>query len=111
MTDYRLTDTSTVIRAIDGASIPDDPANRDRIAYDAWLTAGNTPDPNVAPVIPQTVLSQDLMALFTTADMTAIQTAISGNAQFLQLWYAMLAQRDPMMVRNARFLAGWAALV
>ncbi len=72
-------------------------------------------DPTVVaflnPPKPQTVLPQDLMAQFTAADAAAIQTAIAGNVQFWLLWQAMAAQKDPMVVTNARFLAGWSALI
>jgi hypothetical protein len=49
MADYQLTATDVVIRTGDGASIPADPANRDRAEYEAWLAAGGVPDPYVAP--------------------------------------------------------------
>jgi hypothetical protein len=112
MSNYQLTATETIIRTIDGACIPNDPANRDRAAYNVWLAVGGVPDPYVAPPAPPAqILSQDLMAQFTTADATAIQAAVAGNVQFWLLWQAMTAQKDPMIVTNARFLAGWAALV
>ena len=50
MSDYQLTATdSTVIRTSDGATIPNDPANRDYVAYQQWLADGGVPDPYVAP--------------------------------------------------------------
>ena len=60
---------------------------------------------------PPSVLPQDLMAQFTTDDATKIQVAISANVQFWLLWQAMTAQKDPMLVTNQRFLAGWQGLI
>jgi hypothetical protein len=112
MSDYQLTGSDVVVRTIDGAAIPDDPGNRDRAAYEAWLAVGNVPDPYVTPPPPTAeLLSQDLMAQFTADDAAKIQAAVSGNAQFWLLWSTLHAQRDPMIVTNARFLTGWSALV
>jgi hypothetical protein len=106
MADYQLTYTPQVLRTADQVLIPNNPALQDCQAYLAWLAAGGVPDP-----APAQVLSQDLMAQFTAADAALIQAAIAGNVQFWLLWSAMSAQRDPMIVTNARFLAGWSALI
>jgi hypothetical protein len=37
--------STTILRVADQAHIPDDPANRDRQAFDAWCAEGNVPDP------------------------------------------------------------------
>jgi hypothetical protein len=49
MADYQLTATDIVVRAEDGAHIPNDPANRDRAEYEQWLADGGVPDPYVPP--------------------------------------------------------------
>jgi hypothetical protein len=55
MADYQLTATDVVLRTIDGAFIPNDPANRDRAEYEAWLVGGGIPDPYIAPPPPPLV--------------------------------------------------------
>jgi hypothetical protein len=49
MADYQFTEGDTVIRTADGASIPNDPANRDYAEYEQWLADGGVPDPYVPP--------------------------------------------------------------
>lgn len=111
MAKYYLTQFGGVMRE-DGAGIPDAIGNKDRQEYEDWLKAGSVPDPyEPQPEPPRTVLPQDLMALLTADDAAKIRTAVESNAQLWLLWSAMQAQKDPMQVTNARFLAGWNALV
>jgi len=58
MAEYRLTVNEHVIHVgrtnpageVYDVWIPPDPANRDWVEYQEWLTAGGVPDPYVAPV-------------------------------------------------------------
>jgi hypothetical protein len=50
MADYQLTQSEhTVLRTIDSAFIPDDPANRDWQQYQQFLADGGVPDPAPPP--------------------------------------------------------------
>ena len=46
---YQLTTGTSIKRLSDGATIPNDPGNRDYREYLDWLDAGNTPEPAPAP--------------------------------------------------------------
>lgn len=68
---YTLTSSTSITRA-DGACIPADPANRDYAEYLAWVAAGNTPSPYVAP--PVTTAAAAMVAL-TESDKTILRCA------------------------------------
>ena len=60
---YQLTTSTSIIRLSDGATIPNDPGNRDFADYTVWLEAGNTPEPAPAPpVLPVLTTEQKLNA-------------------------------------------------
>lgn len=60
MSGYQLTHIDAVIRVSDGASIPNDPENRDRAEFDLWIAEGGVPDPYVAPSMPVPTVASKL---------------------------------------------------
>lgn len=81
MADYKLT-AQGVIRRADGAHIPDSPGNRDWRKYQAWLLAGNTPDPADPPPVqidPDAELTTQLAAANTVAQLKAALLGTSGS--------------------------------
>jgi len=57
---YKLTDTETIIRLADGASIPADPANTDYAEYLEWVADGNTA--TAADAIPDPTYQENRVA-------------------------------------------------
>jgi len=49
---YKLTNSTSITRLADNASIPADPANTDYVAFLDWLSKGNTPEPADIPPPP-----------------------------------------------------------
>lgn len=46
-----------VVRVEDGAIVPDDPNNRDRQTYNAWLAGGNVPVAEISAVTPEMTIA------------------------------------------------------
>lgn len=68
-----------VLRESDNAFIPADPANVDWQTYQAWLGAGNTPDP-LPTVSPPSIISvQAFWSRFTATEQGAIQAAANAS--------------------------------
>lgn len=57
---YKLTNTDSIIRIADKASIPNDPANTDYAEYLEWVEAGNTA--TAADAIPDPTYQENRVA-------------------------------------------------
>ena len=62
MSEYKLTNGTTIIRLADNAFIPNDPANTDYARYLKWLEEGNTPDPADPEPVPVELTPQEKLA-------------------------------------------------
>lgn len=80
MADYRLSQNDSVIRTADGAFIPDDPRNRDRAEYQAWLAAGGVPDPYVVPpaAVPATISDRQFFQQLAIAGVIGKAEALAA---------------------------------
>lgn len=95
MADYKLTETTTVLRTADQVWIPDDPDNRDRIEYEKWLAAGNTPDP-APPLPPLPPAAKDANARLDAGIAAAYDVAVAVKAAM---------QATPNVMSAANFTA------
>ena len=103
---YQLTHTAGVTRLSDGAAIPADDGNRDWIAYQAWLTAGNVPSPVVDSAPAQIVVSAASLrrALDAKGWLADVRAAVAGaDALTQELWTAasVFPIDDPMVAAVA----------
>jgi hypothetical protein len=99
---YQLTHTAGVTRLSDGAFIPADAGNRDWMAYQAWLVAGNVPSPApAAPSAPIVVSAASLRrALAAKGWLVDVRGAVAGADPLTQeLWAAasVFPIDDPMV--------------
>jgi hypothetical protein len=101
---YQLTNSTIVIREADGAFIPNDPGNVDWIAYQAWLKAGNKPDPATAtPTITPTITFLQFIALFTAAEQAALVN--SADTQ-VKIFILMATGSGGVQLNDARVIFG-----
>lgn len=105
---YKLTNTTSVIRLSDNATIPADPANTDYQQFLTWLAEGNTPEPIPEPPvsIPQQVsMRQARLALYDAGLLATVDESLSlmpieeqrVKAQ-IEWEYATTVRRDSPLV-------------
>lgn len=94
-------DMQGVIRVADYAFIPPTTDNRDWVVYQAWLAAGNTPDPPPTPSPPTIISKLAFWSLFTPSEQAAIVGAAQTNVA-LGVWlqtaqvYTTIDLSDPL---------------
>lgn len=81
---FKLTNTTSIKRLSDGASIPADEGNTDYAAYRAWRAAGNTPEPADVPIPPQPL--DQIRAIEQGA---AVSDAMQRASRLVALSYAI----------------------
>jgi hypothetical protein len=79
---YKLRLVAGVIRLADGSFIPDDPRNAAWQQYQAWLGAGNTPEPADPPPPP----SQDELDAAAAKAYAKLQALIAMSPAQVQAW-------------------------
>jgi hypothetical protein len=104
---YRLTKSDLVVRLADGAVIPADPQNRDRAAFEAWLTEGGVPEPFEEPVVPPPrVLTVLQFRDRLTAEEELGITAAGMTSPAVRVWLDRLAAAQEINLDDPRTVAG-----
>lgn len=85
MTSYRLTNSKTILRLDDMASIPNDINNSDYRDYLIWLDQGNTPEP--VPVPPTPSLEERITAKWEDIKSYRDNLTQTGGYKVDEKWY------------------------
>jgi len=80
---YKLTNSTSIIRLSDNASIPADEQNTDFAAYIQWLSEGNTPE---SADIPPAPTYQELRAAAYPAHSDYLDGIVKGDAAQVQAY-------------------------
>jgi hypothetical protein len=86
---YKLTNSSSITRLGDGASIPNDPANRDYSDYMEWVSEGNIPEPAdpVIAVLQPISPRQIRMALTRVKLRDRVEAEVASGTQDIKDWW------------------------
>lgn len=113
---YRMTHLQgIVLRVSDGAVIPADTATTEYVEYLAWVAAGNTPDPYVAPPtpIPNVVeMAQARLALLQGGYLATVDAAIAamtgpeGDAARIEWEFRATVRRDSALTQAMAVVLG-----
>lgn len=80
--------SETILRTADQAYIPNDPGNRDRQEYEAWLAEGNTPDPPAPPsragIIAQSTQARSLQDARSLNNQGRTQEAVDAILDIME---------------------------
>jgi len=85
---YQLTNSTSILRLSDNASIPADPANADYRIYLKWIADGNTPEPlPVAPIqVPQVLtMRQARLVLHQVGLLDDVEAAVKAADRSVQI--------------------------
>lgn len=97
--NYKMTpENKSILRLLDGAFIPFDPANTDYQEYLDWLAEGNTPLPPDQPD-PWTAIREKRDQLIRESDWTMIPGATVDQAQWSA--YRQILRDLPQTYTNA----------
>lgn len=83
MADYKIISAQVIQRTQDGAFIPVAQGNADYRAYQVWLAAGNTPDPEDPPPPPDTRHAEARQAMQDVIDEPGIPPKVKAMAAAL----------------------------